>query len=512
MSPRHLRTAGALAASVALFATACSAGSSTSSSGTTGGSTGASGTSNESLTIGLAAEPASLDFSTTDGAAIPQALLYNVYEGLVELDQQGQIVPALAESWDVSKDRKTYTFHLVDDATFTDGHTFTAKDAAYSINRVKKDWTISLKSAMDVVTRAEAVNPTTLRVTLSHPSNDWLYRMTTRIGAMMTPSGVKTIATEPVGTGPYVFQDWKRGNSITFQRNADYWGDKPYFKTVSFTYFKDPTALNNALLTGTIDVIGTVQAPESLKQFTSNNKYEVIEGTTNGEVVLSFNNSRAPLKDKRVRQAIRYAIDHKALLDTCWAGYGKLIGSMVPPTDPWYEDLTGMYPHDPAKAKSLLKAAGAQDATLRLRVPTLPYAVSCGTVVKSQLEQVGLKVKMDQLEFPAAWLSTVFTNANYDMSIIAHVEPRDIGAVFGNPDYYIRYDSKAVQRDIAEADRGTEQQQVADMKKAARQISADAASDFLFLLPNLMVAEKGITGLPKNAISESFDLSRLGRS
>ena len=129
---------------------------------------------------------------------------------------------------------------------------------------------------------------------------------------------------------------------------------------MTLKYFKDPTALNNALLTGTINVIGTVQAPESLAQFSSNGKYQVIEGTTNGEVVLSLNNAKAPLNDVRVRQAVRYAIDHKALLDTCWAGRGKLIGSMVPPTDPWYEDLTGMYPHDVAKAKALL-AVGRQD-------------------------------------------------------------------------------------------------------------------------------------------------------
>ncbi len=512
MNARHLRTAAALVAAVALSATACSAGSGTTGTGSSSGSAGQSGQSDASVAIGLVAEPASLDFGTTDGAAIPPALLYNVYVGLVELDQDGKIAPALAKSWDISRDRKTYTFHLVANAKFTDGHTFTATDAAYSINRVKKDWTISLKSAMDVVTSADAVDPTTLKVTLAHPSNDWLYRMTTRIGAMMTESGVPTIATKPVGTGPYVFQDWKRGDSITFQRNDGYWGTKPYFKTVTLKYFKDPTALNNALLTGTINVIGTVQAPESLKQFTGNDKYEVIEGTTNGEVVLSFNNSRKPLSDKRIRQAVRYAIDHKALLDTCWAGRGKLIGSMVPPTDPWYEDLTGMYPHDVAKAKSLLKAAGAEGATLRLRIPTLPYAVSCGTVVKSQLEQVGLKVKLDQLEFPAAWLKTVFTNADYDMSIVAHVEPRDIGAVFGNPKYYIRYDSKAVQDALAKADEGTEEEQVTQMKLAARTISEDAASDFLFLLPNLIVADKGITGLPENAISESFDLSRLGRS
>ena len=238
----------------------------------------------------------------------------------------------------------------------------------------------------------------------------------------------------------------------------------------------------------------------------------MIEGTTNGEVLLSFNNSKAPLNDKRVRQAVRHAIDHKALLETCWAGRGELIGSMVPPTDPWYEDLTGLYPYDKAKAKALLQESGKASTPLRLRIPSLPYAVSCGQVVKSQLEQVGFTVKLDQLEFPAAWLTTVFKDADYDMSIISHVEPRDIGAIFGDPKYYTRYDNKDVQQALAAADEAPESQQVELMKKAARTVSEDAAGDFLFLLPNLIVAEKGITGLPKNAISESFDLTSLKRS
>jgi peptide/nickel transport system substrate-binding protein len=145
-------------------------------------------------------------------------------------------------------------------------------------------------------------------------------------------------------------------------------------------------------------------------------------------------------------------------------------------------------------------------------VPTLPYAVSCAQVVKSQLEQAGFKVNLDQLEFPAAWLTTVFTNADYDMSIVAHVEPRDMGAVFGNPDYYTRYNNPAFRQALAAADQGTQTQQVREMKKAARLLSQDAAADWLFLLPNLTVADRGITGLPKNAISESFDLSALARS
>ncbi|GAA0932102.1 ABC transporter substrate-binding protein [Kribbella koreensis] len=491
------------AALLAASAAACSAGSGTTSGSSPGG--------DQSLTVGLVAEPASLDFTTTDGAAIPQVLLGNVYNGLVKQDETGKIVPDLAKSWTVSPDRKTYTFTLVDNAKFTNGAAFTAADAVFSINRVKTAWTTSLKSAMDVVSAAKAVSPTELQVTLSAPSNGWLFRMTTRVGAMFSQTGIDKLATDPVGTGPYKFGSWKRGDSIVLQRNDGYWGTKPFFNQVTLKYFKDPTALNNALLTGTINVIGTVQAPEALTQFTSNSKYQVIEGTTNGEVVLSFNNSRPVFKDIRVRQAIRQAIDHKALLDTCFAGRGKLIGSMVPPTDPWYEDLTGVAPYDKAKATAALKAAGAAGATLRLRLPTLPYATSCGQVVKSQLEQVGLKVTIDQLEFPAAWLTTVFKNADYDMSIIAHVEPRDLGAVF-NVKYYTRYDDPTLVSLLAAADSGDEAAQVDNMKKAARRISEQAAADWLFLLPNLVVADKNLTGLPTNAITESFDLSRLARS
>jgi peptide/nickel transport system substrate-binding protein len=503
------RTALAAGGVLVLVATtACSAGSGTS----TGDGTGTGPSGDTALSVGLVAEPASLDFTTKDGAAIPQALLYNVYETLVKVDQTGDIKGALAKAWKVSADGKTYTFDLVPGAKFTSGESFTAQDAAFSINRVKSEWTVSLKAAMDVVAEAKAVSDTQLQVTLSKPSNTWLYKMTTRIGAMMDEKGVADLATKPIGTGPYTFGDWKRGDSITLRANDAYWGAKPYFRQVTLKYFKDPTALNNALLTGTIDVIGTVQAPESLAQFEGNAKYDIIEGTTNGEVLLSFNNSKAPLDNLKVRQAVRHSIDHKALLDTCWAGRGELIGSMVPPTDPWYEDLTGLYPYDVAKAKALLAESGTPTPTLRLRIPSLPYAVSCGQVVKSQLEQAGFKITLDQLEFPAVWLETVFKGADYDMSIVAHVEPRDLGAVFGDPKYYTRYDNKQLQADLAAADAAPEAQFTALMKKAARELSQDAAGDFLFLLPNLMVAEKGITGLPENAITESLDLSALARS
>ena len=473
----------------------------------------AGGGSDETVRVGLVAEPASLDFTTTDGAAIPQLLLDNVYETLVTVDvESGDIVGALATDWEVSEDNLTYTFTLKEGVKFSDGSDLTAEDAKFSLERVSSDaWTISLKSQLDVVDSVEAPDDTTLVVTLKQPSNHFLYAITTHVGAIFDTQGVDNLAEEAIGTGPYTFQSWDRGSKITLARNDDYHGDAPYFAGVEMFYFKDANALNNAMLTDSIDVVSTVQAPESLAEFEGGD-YTIVEGTTNGEIVLSMNQEEGkPLADLKLRQAVRHAIDHQTLLDTCWAGRGELIGSMAPPTDPWFEDRTGDYPFDLEKAKSLIAEAGAEGTELRLRLPALPYAQSCGPVVESMLEDAGLAITIDELEFPAAWLETVFTNKDFDMSIVSHVEPRDMANVFGSPDYYTTYGTEEVQALFEAADTGSEEEQVAKMKEAAQLISEDAAADFLFLLPNLMVSDPDITGLPTNAITPSFNLAKLAR-
>jgi peptide/nickel transport system substrate-binding protein len=483
-----------------LVVSGCSAGSSATVSGAP-----------DSLSVGFSAEPQNFDFTRTDGAAIPQALLYNVYEGLVKVDSTGKIVPLLAKSWTASADRRTYDFQLRPGVKFSNGAPFTAADVKFSLDRVKTDWTISIKAEMDVVDHVDVVSPTDARVVLKTPSNNWLFDMTTRVGAMFSPTGVADLANTPVGTGPYVVASRRRGDSITLRENAAYWGRKPAYSTVYLKYIADPTALNNALLSNGIDVISTITAPDSIPQFQNDNRFDVIQGTTNSEVTLAFNNAKAPLNDVRVRQALTYAIDRKALLDTAGAGYGTLIGSMVPPTDPWYQDLSKVYPFDPARAKALLAQAGQANLSLRLRIPNLPYAVSAAQVVASQLADVGVKVSIEPLDFPAVWLKQVFTDHDYDLSIIQHVEARDI-TTFGNPKYYWGYDNPAVTSLLAQADAGTAQQQITDMREVAKTINTEAAADWLYLFPNVIVAKTKVTGFAKNQVSESFDLTGLGPS
>ncbi|TVT23187.1 ABC transporter substrate-binding protein [Amycolatopsis acidiphila] len=476
--------------------------------GCSAGSTASVSTGPDTLSVGFAAEPENFDFTRTDGAAIPQALLYNVYEGLVKLDADGKIVPLLAKSWTISPDRTSYDFQLQPGVKFSDGAPFTAADVKFSIDRVKTAWTISIKSKMDVVDHVDVVDPLHVRVVLKKPSNGWLFDMTSRVGAMFSPTGIADLANKPVGTGPYVVAERRRGDSIILRQNTAYWGAKPAYKTVVLKYIKDPTALNNALLSNGIDVISTITAPDSIPQFETDNRFTVLQGTTNSEVVLSFNGDRAPLNDVRVRQALTLAIDRKALLATAWANRGTLIGSMVPPTDPWYEDLSGYYPYDPAKAKALLAQAGQPNLSLRLRIPNLSYAVSAAQVVASDLADIGVRVSIEPLDFPAVWLKQVFTDHDFDMSIVQHVEARDI-TTFGAPTYYWGYHNPRVQQLLAKADAGTPQEQVEDMKQVARTITADAAADWLFLFPNVVVAKKKVHGLARNQVSESFDLTGL---
>jgi peptide/nickel transport system substrate-binding protein len=205
-----------------------------------------------------------------------------------------------------------------------------------------------------------------------------------------------------------------------------------------------------------------------------------------------------------------YAIDRKAVVDTAWGGYGTVIGAPVPPTDPYYEDLNGLYPHDPAKAKQLLKEAGAENLDITFTVPTRPYATAVSEIVVSQLAEVGIKAKIESAEFPAVWLDKVFTKHNYQMSVVLAVESRDLLTMFNNPNYYLGYDNSKIKDVAAAADSADEAGYTSGMKQVARTIAEDAAADALFLFPNIVVAKAGVTGVPANSVTEALDLSAIG--
>ena len=463
------------------------------------------------LRIGATAAPDSLDPTTNSNAAVAQALLYNVYETLVKLDSDGHIRPLLAQEWTVSNDRLTYEFKLQQGVRFSDGTPLTPDDVIQSFQRILDDPAVTPvnKTQMSVVDSMAVVGDDTVRVQLKTPSNEWLYDMTGSAGIVINPAKVADLANTPAGSGPYSLKQWTPGDSLVLTGSDSYWGTPPNFDQVTFRYFADPNAMNAAMLSGDLDIISNVAAPQALSQFSDPTKYQVIKGVTNGEIVLGFNNAKAPFTDKRVRQAICYAIDRQALMDSVWAGQGMLIGSMVPPTDPWYEDLSGTYPFDPDKSKQLLADAGFADGlAINLQVPTLPYATGAAQFIASELKDVGITVTVSELDFPARWIDQVMVQGAYDMTIVAHVEPRDI-VKWADPTYYWHYDNPDFQQLIADADKASPDDQVALMEQAASILAEDVPGDFLWLLPSLIVATPDLTGIPANAISLSFDLTNI---
>ncbi|HVR32416.1 MAG TPA: ABC transporter substrate-binding protein [Acidimicrobiia bacterium] len=461
------------------------------------------------VVIGLQLEPPTLDLTASPAAAIPQVLLYNVYETLVKLEADGSITGLLAESWDVSEDGLTYTFDLREGVTFHSGAALDADDVVFSINHVlTKEPAHPFATTLAPISFVAAVDPSTVAITVEQVSSNLLFFLTQSQGVILDESAIGTIANSPVGTGPFVFDSWTVGDSITLVRNDDYWGEAALLETVRFRYINEPNALNNAMLGDDLDIVAGVSAPELLTAFESDDRFEVLQGLSNGEVTLSLNGRRAPLDDVRVRQAITHAIDRQAVVDLAYAGYGTVIGTFSTPLDPWYRDLTDVYPYDPDRAVELLVEAGAEDITLEMILPPVSYASRSGEIIASQLAEVGITVNITNVEW-GVWLDDVFTNHDYDMSIVAHVEPRDLGQ-YGNPDYYWGNDSPQVAAILEQADAEPDPDTRNELYASVlEEITAVAADNWLFVLPALSVIRRGVTGYEADLPGLAIDVTKL---
>jgi peptide/nickel transport system substrate-binding protein len=420
-----------------------------------GGGTAQTSTRSKAI-IGIIQEPTSMDPTADATASIATCLLDNVYEGLVRLDGGGKIVPNLARSWDVSSDGTTVTFHLATGVKWHDGAPFSAQDVVYSWTRAKDP--ANKNPHADYFAPVQSVSAPddhTVKVTLATYSDNWLFHMGAGSACIVSQASQANNKTTPVGTGPFKFAAWNRGSSLQLTRNDVYWGTKAKLKDVEFRFIGDANAMNNALTAGDIDAIGQVGGPEQLQAFQSNQSFKVIKGAPAGKVMVSINNKSGPLANKQVRQAIYAAIDRKAWIDGIQAGYAAPIGSHAAPNagEPYYVDETGVNPFDVSKAKQLLAAAGyGGGLTLRLaQISAFPYAVRGTDILNSQLKAIGITLNVTPMEF-ARWLNTVFLPPqDYDLTIINHVEERDIGN-YGNPKYYWNYNNPTVAAQLKQAD------------------------------------------------------------
>ena len=452
--------------------------------------------------IGSLYEPQNLSNTRGGGQGVTEAFNGNVYEGLYKLTDDGEIEPLLAESAETSGDGLTYTITLRDDVTFHSGKRLTSSDVASSIEAVTaEDSQSARKSAFEVISGIETPDDRTVVFTLSQPSISFLYNLSY---VWIVNGEAEDLTTSEDGTGPYTLGEWKQGSTLTLERWDGYWGDPAANAEVVFTYFTDATAQNNALLTGEIDVITSVQSPDALEQFEGDDSYTVSEGTSTTKELLAFNDRVAPFDDPLVRKAIYSAIDTEKLLSSIWGDYGTLIGSMVPPTDPWYEDLTDVNPYDLDLAKEQLAEAGYPDGfTFTLDTPSYDPHPAVAEFLQSQLAEVGITVEINTISADE-WYTKVFQDRDFEATLQEHVNDRDV-VWYGNPDFYWGYDNADVQQWVSEAEQAqTTDEQTELLKKVNGQIAEDAASVWLYLYPQIVVASSELTGYPVNGLNSQF--------
>lgn len=463
------------------------------------------------LVLGIVLEPPHLDPTAGAAAAIDEVVYANVFEGLTRIGSGGEVLPALAESWEISEDGKTYVFKLRQGVKFHDGSDLDAGDVKFTLDRARADDSANaqkpLFAAIDTV---EATDPATVTVTLKQPQGAFLYNMGWGDAVIVAPESADGNKENPVGTGPFKFQNWAKGSSVTIVKNPEYWGEPASLEKAEFRVIPDAAAAVPALLSGDVQAFPNAPVGDALPQIEADPRLKVVIGATEGETVLSTNNKKAPFDNLKVRQAIAHALDRRAIIDGASEGKaGVPIGSHFSPGNEAYVDLTGTYPHDVAKAKELLKEAGLENgfkATLKLPPPR--YARDGGQIIASQLKEVGIELELISVEW-ADWLQQVFTDKNYDLSIVSHTEPNDIG-IYARKGYYFQYDNPEFDKVIAALDIENDQAKRNDLYRQAQEIIAkDAVNGFLFQLPKIGVWDAKIEGLWENSPVQANDLTKV---
>ena len=489
---KHLFAAAGVLAVSALALTGCAG----SSGG--GGATGADAT----ISIGSLYEPVNLSNTAGGGQGVTEALTGNVYESLSKLNDDGTVEPLLATGHEVSADGLVYTYTLRDDVSFQSGKKLTSADVKASIEAVLAPESQSArKGSLEVISGIETPDDHTVVFTLSQPSISLPYLLSYVWIINADATGIEKQAD---GTGPYTLGEWKRGSTLTLNRWDDYWGDKAANKQVVFNYFTDATAEDTALRSGRVDLITSVQNPDSLPQFEQEGGFTISEGQSTTKELLAFNDRVAPFDDAKVRQAVYSAIDREKLLNAIWGDYGTLIGSMVPPSDPWYEDLNDLNPYDPERSAKLLKEAGLPDGfSFTLDTPSYDPHPAVAELLQSELKKVGIEVKINTISADE-WYTKVFKERDFEATLQEHVNDRDV-VWYGNPDFYWGYDNTQVSAWISEAEQAaTEAEQTELLRKANRQIATDAASVWLYLYPQIVVASDSVSGYPVNGLNSQF--------
>lgn len=381
------------------------------------------------LVAAIAGEPDQLDPNKTS-AYFSFEVLENVFDTLVEPDANLVMRPALAESWNVSPDQLTWTFHLRPGVTFHDGTPLTADDVVYTYRRIV-DEELSNVDKLSAVTDVHATDPATVVIRLKHPTPNLLTNLGGFKGmAIVSRHNVESgqIATHPIGTGPFAFESQKSGDSITLKSNPHYWDGPPKVSGVVFRFIPEKSTALSALQAGEIDWTDSIPT-QRVKQLADDDSIHLAVTPSNDYWYLALNQARKPWDEVRVRQAIAYAIDRDAIVAATSYGTAAKNQLAIPKGSFWYTEYS-RYQYDIEQAKRLLAEASAGSAapkTMDMLVTNeYPETVTAAQIIADNLAPLGITVNIRTVDF-ATWLDEQ-NSGHFDMLMmgwLGNIDPDD---------------------------------------------------------------------------------------
>ena len=465
----------------------------------------------DTLVLAMTLEPPGLDPTAGAAAAIAEVVQYNVLETLTKIQSDSSIAPLLAESWTVTADNKTWAFKLRQGVRFHNGEPFHAAAVKFSFERAAAaDSTNKDKAVFANIVNLSATDAHTVVITLKNTNPDFLFQIGQATAVIVEPKSAPGNATQPVGTGPFRLESWAKGSNLVLTRWDGFRQPQAVaLRRVTIRFISDSAAQVAALLAGDVDLFPRVSAARALPQLRADKRFQVLVGGSRAKTILAINNKKKPLDDVRVRRAIAMAIDRKQVVEGGADGFGTPIGSFYVPGAPGYVDLTAVNAYNPDRARALLKEAGISGTLdLSLKLPPTPYARQGGEVVAAMLAKVGIVARQESVEW-AQWLSGVYAQKAYDLTIISHVEPLDFGN-FARPGYYWNYDSPAFNalwaRINATADTAQRHKLLAE---AQRLVADDAVAAYLYQPTWITVAAARLKGVWKDMPIFANDLAAL---
>lgn len=362
------------------------------------------------LKVGMGADVASFDLHGKNDSPSSRVRT-NIYEGLVEQDAQLNIIPLLAQSWTTDDSGTVWTFNLRKGVKFHTGDEFTAEDVEFTFNRAKESSNVG--HLLETIAEINVIDDYTVELVLEFPYMPLLNNLSHTTMGMLSKKVVEeqgedyastSDGNNPIGTGPFKFEDFVQGQGTTLVKNENYWNKEKEAKVdkIEMYTYTDNSSRKLALDGGDVDIAYDIAAPD-YQSVKNNNDLQTFEDYDLSYAYGGFNMENPKFADKRVREAINLAINIESMVaaPTILNGLGKEANSPISMrTFGWSENVKA-YGYDPDKARELLKEAGVEDLEITIWTNENATRVQAATVIQAQLAEVGIKVKVEKMEWGA---------------------------------------------------------------------------------------------------------------